>query len=185
MCSPAVTESRRLFLALWPGEAERRQLVELAATVVGRRRIRDANLHLTLVFLGATDVERLAAYEAALADLSVPVLELILDRYGYWPAPRILWLGSSQTPPELYELVADLIRRLRGCGFVPERRAFQAHITLARKFLGPAPERPPAAPVRWPIGEVALVESLAGTHGSEYRVLRRWPGARLGADSME
>lgn len=185
MCSPAVTELRRLFLAFWPEETERRQMADLAAAVVGRRRVRDANLHLTLVFLGATDAVRLAAYETALANLTVPALELILDRYGYWPAPRILWLGSSQTPPELYELVADLTRRLRGCGFIPERRAFQAHITLARKFPGPAPERPPAASVRWQIGEVALVESLPGKQGSEYRVLRRWPGARLDDSSVE
>jgi 2'-5' RNA ligase len=185
MSSPALPEVRRLFLALWPEAVERRQMADLAAAVAGRRRIRDANLHLTLVFLGATDAVRLAAYQAALTDLTVPALELMLDRYGYWPAPRILWLGASQTPPELYELVADLHRRLRGCGFVPERRAFQAHITLARKFPGPAPERPPVAPVRWPVGEVVLVESLAGKLGSDYRVLRRWPGARLGAGSME
>jgi len=185
MSSPALPEVRRLFLALWPEEAERRQMAKLAADIAGRRRVRDASLHLTLVFLGATDAARLVGYEAVLADLSVPALELVLDRYGYWPAPRVLWLGSSQTPPELYELVADLHRRLRGCGFAPERRAFQAHITLARKFSGPAPERPPAASVRWRINEVALVESLPGKQGSEYRVLRRWPGARLGDGSVE
>lgn len=175
MSSPAITEVRRLFLALWSEDVERRQLAQLAASVAGRQRVRDANLHLTLVFLGPTDATRLAAYKAALVDLPVPALELVLDRYGYWPVPRILWLGSSQTPPELYELVADLHRRLRGCGFVPERRAFQAHMTLARKFPGPAPEHPPAVPIRWSIGQVALIESLLGKHGSEYRVLQRWP----------
>lgn len=175
MCAPTGDE-RRLFLALWPGDAERRQLAELAAAVAGRRRVRDANLHLTLVFLGATDAARLAAYEAALTDLAVPSLELILDRYGYWPRPRILWLGSSHSPPELYELVAELHCRLRGCGFTPERRAFQAHITLARKFSGPAPTQPPAAPIRWRVNEVALVESQSSPEGSRYRVLCRWPG---------
>ncbi len=175
MCAPTGDE-RRLFLALWPGDAERRQLAEQAAAVAGRRRVRDANLHLTLVFLGVTDAARLAAYEVALTDLAVPALELTLDRYGYWPRPRILWLGASRTPPELYELVADLHRRLRGCGFAPERRAFQAHITLARKFPGPAPTRPPAVPIRWRVGDVALVESQSLPEGSCYRVLRHWPG---------
>ncbi len=166
---------RRLFLALWPEEAERQQMAGLAASVAGQRRVRDANLHLTLVFLGATDAAQLAAYEAALADWPALELELILDRYGYWPQPRILWLGSSHTPPELYERVADLHRRLRGCGFTPERRAFQAHITLARKFPGPAPAQPPAAPVRWPIRDIALVESLPEEDGVRYQVVRRWP----------
>ena len=127
---------------------------------------------------GRHDAARLAAYEAALTDLAVPSLELILDRYGYWPRPRILWLGSSH-PAELYELVAELHRRLRGCGFTPERRAFQAHITLARKFSGPAPTRPPVAPIHWRVNEVALVESQSSPEGSRYRVLRRWPGLRF------
>ena len=151
-------------------------MAELAATVAGRRRVPDANLHLTLVFLGATPADRLAAYQGALADLSVPRLELLLDRYGYWPRSRILWLGASRTPPELYELVADLHRRLRGCGFRPERRTFQAHVTLARKFPGPAPTQSPAAPIRWCVDRVALVESLRDRTGSRYQVLRRWPG---------
>ena len=175
-CQPSTTDHRRrLFLTLWPENAERRQIAELAASVAGGRRVRDAHLHLTLVFLGATDSARLAAYETALADLAVPTLDLILDRYGYWPQPRILWLGSSHTPPELYELVADLNQRLRGCGFVPERRAFQAHVTLARKYPGPAPMQPPITPVRWRIGAVVLVESLREADGSCYQVLRRWP----------
>ncbi|MER2527421.1 MAG: RNA 2',3'-cyclic phosphodiesterase [Candidatus Competibacter denitrificans] len=171
---------RRLFLALWPAEAERRHLAELALNVAGRRRVRDANLHLTLVFLGATDAERLAAYETALAGLIVPTLALILDRYGYWPRSRILWLGCSETPPALVDLVADLHRRLRGCGFNPEQRAFQAHVTLARNFPGPAPKQAPTASVHWPIEEVALVESLQGETGSYYRVVRSWPAGCSG-----
>ena len=104
-------------------------MAEMAASIAGRRRVRDAHLHLTLVFLGATDSARLAAYEAALADVSVPILDLILDRCGYWPRPRILWLGCSRSSLELDNLVANLRQRLCGCGFTPERQPFQAHIT--------------------------------------------------------
>ncbi len=190
MSSPAGAEEnaatpRRLFLALWPGVVERAQIAELAAQAAGRGRLRDANLHLTLAFLGATGAARLAAYQAALAELPMPELDLLLDRYGYWPQSRILWLGSSRTPPELYELVAELHRRLRRCGFEPERRAFQAHITLARRFPGPAPVQPPAGPVRWRSAEVALVESILDRQGARYQVLQRWPGARLADGSME
>lgn len=177
-------DQRRLFLALWPENAERQQIAALAASVAGQRRVRDADLHLTLVFLGTTDSARLAAYETALADLPIPTLELILDRYGYWPQPRILWLGCSRPSPELNELVAALHQRLRNCGFTPEQRPFQAHLTLARKHPGPAPVQPPNAPMRWQISEIALVESLRN-QDSRYQVLRRWPGARLADGSME
>jgi len=175
MCSPgSEPNTRRLFLALWPEAGERQQLATLAARVARRRRTLDAHLHLTLVFLGATDPARLSAYEAALADFTPPTLELTLDRYGYWPQSRILWLGSRHTPPELYELVADLHQRLRGCGFAPERRAFQAHITLARNHPGPAPVEPPVAPIRWQINQVVLVESLRQDRSSAYQAVRRW-----------
>ena len=173
--SNAPEGQRRLFLALWPEESERQQMAKLAAQVAGRRQVRDANLHLTLVFLGATTPDQLAAYQTALADVAIPNLELALDRYGYWPQPRILWLGSNRTPPELYELVGELHRRLRGCGFVPERRAFQAHITLARRFNGSVPTELLEMPVRWQVNEIALVESLSSPEGSRYEVVRRWP----------
>lgn len=182
MDSPVSPEKpRRLFLALWPGENERQRIARLAIQATGRqRRISDAQLHATLVFLGATDVDRFAAYQAALADLPVPEMTLTLDRYGYWPQSRILWLGPSQTPPELYELVAELHRRLRGCGFAPEARAFQAHVTLARRFSGPVPAAPPAAPVRWRVSDIALVESTPSRQVSHYEVLRRWPEGASG-----
>lgn len=171
---------RRLFLALWPIDAVRRQLAESAIHVAGRRRIPDENLHLTLVFLGATDADRLAAYETALVDLVIPILTLTLDRYGYWPRSRILWLGCSETPPVLTALVADLHDRLRGCGFIPERRAFQAHVTLARNFPGPVPTQTPVSPIHWLVTGMALVESLPARTGSCYRVLRGWPLAIAG-----
>jgi 2'-5' RNA ligase len=180
MSSPVSPEKpRRLFLALWPEAAERQQIAQRATQAVGRqRRIPDAQLHVTLVFLGPTNADQLAAYEAALADLRVPEMELILDRYGYWPQPRILWLGSSQTPPELYELVAELHHRLRRCGFTPEARAFQAHITLARRFPGPVPIDLPTAPIHWRVREVVLVESFTAPLNSRYEVVGRWPQSR-------
>ncbi|MBK8535751.1 MAG: RNA 2',3'-cyclic phosphodiesterase [Candidatus Competibacteraceae bacterium] len=140
MSSPSTThDQRRLFLALWPEDAERRQMAEMAASIAGRRRVRDAHLHLTLVFLGATDSARLAAYEAALADVSVPILDLILDRCGYWPRPRILWLGCSRSSLELDNLVANLRQRLCGCGFTPNGNRFKP--TLPWPATIPVPPR--------------------------------------------
>ncbi|MDQ2696485.1 MAG: RNA 2',3'-cyclic phosphodiesterase [Pseudomonadota bacterium] len=165
---------RRLFLALWPDDALRRRLADLAQNTAGRRALRPDNLHLTLVFLGATAAGRLACYENALADLAVPPLTLTLDRLGYFPRPRILWLGASHVPPALYGLVADLNRRLAGCGFALERRPFQPHITLARRYSGAVPVL--AEAVVWSVDQVSLMESVASGDGVGYQLLRRWPG---------
>lgn len=166
---------RRLFLALWPSVAEQQQTAKLAEAIPGGRRINPANIHLTLIFLGATGAERMRCYLEALAGIEAPSLTLILDRLGYWPKPRILWLGSSRTPPALTALVAELNRRLAACGFAPETRPFRAHITLARKFPGPLPAGQPVEPISWSISQFALVESTNHQDGTRYQVLNRWP----------
>ena len=168
-------QPRRLFLALWPEAAERERMVVLAQTVTGGRKVQPDNLHLTLVFLGVTPGERLRCYEQALQDIPVPRLTLTLDRMGYWPRSGILWLGASRTPPPLLALVTDLNRRLETCGFTPERRPFQVHITLARKFPGSVPVTVLDEPLAWYTEYIVLVESLFQDTGVRYQVLRRWP----------
>ena len=172
----SVTASpRRLFLGLWPSAAEHHRLVEIASTFAGKHAVKPDNLHLTLVFLGATTAERWVCYERVLSDMNVPALTLSLDCLGYWPKPRILWLGTSKPPLALTALVLDLNRRLEGCGFTPERRPFSPHITLARKFPGPAPRDPIREPIAWRVDHVVLAESLRQEDGTHYRVVRRWP----------
>lgn len=168
-------DSRRLFLALWPEEEHRLAMASMAQAAAGRRAVKSDNLHLTLVFLGSTDADRLACYERALSDLEVMPLTLTLDRFGYWPRPRVLWLGASHPPLNLIALVLDLNRRLESCGFTPERRPYSPHITLARKFPGPAPKQPPAEPLIWAADHIVLAESVREEDGTRYRVLRRWP----------
>lgn len=166
---------RRLFLAIWPDAPEREWLTHIVHAIAGGRKTPPENLHLTLVFLGATTADRLACYRQALQDLDVPALTLTLDRLDYWSRSRILWLGASQTPPELPALAQELNRRLAACGFTPERRPFQTHITLARDYPGPTPILQLPEPLRWRIDHMALVESLPAERSSRYVVLERWP----------
>lgn len=171
----STANARRLFLALWPGEAECERLAELVRTVDGAHSIKPANLHLTLVFLGATSAERLTCYEGALSDFTMPPLTLTLDRFGFWPKPRILWLGPSHAPTDLLALVRELNRRLERCGFTPESRPFFPHITLARKFSGPVPRDQLSDPLSWPVDCLVLAESVRRTSSTDYQVLHSWP----------
>lgn len=170
------TKPRRLFLALWPDAGLRAQLAALSGTLTGGRKVHPDNLHLTLVFLGATNNERLLCYEQALRDLAVPPLTLQLDRLAAWSRSGVLWLGASQVPSELSNLVQDLNSRLQSCGFSPERRPFQAHITLARDFTGSVPPAELERPLIWRTEQVVLAESLQTERGVRYSVLAHWPG---------
>ena len=157
------TAVQRLFLALWPGDAVRAQLMQVRDTVPARGRpVADANLHLTLVFMGSVAVSRRPAVEAAAAGAAAPAFTLELDQVGYWPRARVAWLGSTAPPPALTGLVDCLQTRLAAAGFGdPDPRPYRPHVTLLRhvdKRLGP----PPAlqAPVTWPVSSVSLVESV-------------------------
>lgn len=167
--------TRRLFLALWPNASERRQIAALARPLTGGRKVTVENLHLTLIFLGNTDSKRQKCYERALQDLQAPSFTLRLDTIGYWPKPRILWLGTSQPSNDLADLVRDLQDRLSGCGYKPETRPFNAHVTLARSFPGPPPNVAVRQPIRWFIQRIALLESCPQAGRVHYRILRYWP----------
>ena len=132
------------------------------------------NLHLTLAFIGNVTPDQRACMEAAAATLQGQAFTVTLDCVGFWPKPRVLWAGAGGVPAALEDLVADLSRTLANCGYRPEIRPFQAHVTLARKVSRP-PRRCAIAPIHWAVADFCLVESVTGEQGSDYRVLARWP----------
>jgi 2'-5' RNA ligase len=170
-----VPDLRRLFLALWPDEAVRRDLIQVREWLEGFNGLpmHPEDLHVTLVFLGAVAAQRQACVEATADAIRARPFELSVDRFGFWPRPRILWCGPGETPDALGQLVRDLQKGLEGCGFQPERRPFAAHVTLARKAREiPCPEL--ERPVLWPVREFVLVASRPGGNPPRYEVLRSW-----------
>lgn len=167
---------QRLFFALWPDETVRMALAELAREETQRngRTVPAGNIHITLAFLGQIEAAQQTCMETAADAVTGTSFELIIGRLGFWPRPRILWAGAATTPAPLLALVADLNRRLVSCGYEPERRPYQAHVTLARKARR-GPQRIEIPPLVWPVAEFCLVASVTEPHGSRYEVLRRWP----------
>jgi 2'-5' RNA ligase len=168
--------TQRLFFALWPDEGVRDQL-RAAQTAIpnrGGRPVHVEDIHVTLAFLGQVEAERRACMEQAAAGVRGAPFELLIDRQGYWPRPRVAWCAPAEVPEPLRELVQRLNRALRPCGFEPERRAYSPHVTLFRDSRA-VPEGPLARPVRWPCREFVLVASGGGAGGPRYRVLARWP----------
>lgn len=168
--------TQRLFFALWPDEAIRREVagrLNNIALPVGARKVSAANLHLTLVFVGAVNTAARACMENAAAQLKERSFALSLTRIGYWQQPRVIWLTPTQTPPPLLSLVRSLEVALTVCNFTRETRPYRPHITLARNVKEYFMERV-TAPLSWRVEGFSLVESCNETDGVSYRVLNSW-----------
>lgn len=169
---------RRLFFALWPPAAVAALLHHAALAAqraCGGRPMRRDTLHVTLAFLGAVPQSRIAAAEAAAANIAANPFVLELDRLACWKHNRIVWAGCSGVPSALARLAADLADELRERGFTLDARPFAVHATLVRNADCTATMPLPAAPIDWPVADFALVESHAEAGASRYEVMRRWP----------
>ena len=173
-----MTEARpqRLFFALWPDDAVRAELraAQEAMPRRGGRPVHVEDIHITLAFLGQVDPERRACMEAAAAGVRGGTFDLLIDRQGYWPRPRVAWCAPSEVPDALGELVRCLNRALAPCAYEPERRAYRPHVTLFRDSRA-VPEGPLARLVHWPCREFVLVASANVATGPRYEVLAHWP----------
>ena len=164
---------RRVFFALWPSEATRRELLRATRAAVrrsGGRGTPPGNLHVTLAFLGPVTAAELARV-VRVPPIRSPDFSIELDRLGFWQGSRVLWLGSTRQPAALLNLERTLRDSLVAIGFERERRPYRAHVTLAHKAR---PVAQAVDPVIWPVSELALVESRPGARHSVYEVLRTW-----------
>ena len=178
--SVSAPAARRLFFALWPDETTGRAIRKLSRSAVrrcGGRPIPPHNYHITLAFLGNQpaplfdDIVAIARGVSA-AQTELP-LELQLDRFGYWPKPRVFWIGSSEYPPALEALASRLWAGLEALELARDARVLQPHITLCRKVQR-APALEPGRALRWPVQDFVLVESVTAERGAEYTVRARF-----------
>ncbi len=162
----AANDRARLFYALWPDEHTRAQLAALQSSVAGRP-VPAANLHLTLAFLGAQKRQWLPVLSALLAQLPSTAFTLEIDTYAYFRKHRIAWAGPTSPPAALALLHQSLWQALMPLSLsLKADPGFRPHVTLARDA---APVSTPLTmPVRWKVGEIALVESIAVQGGVRY-----------------
>ena len=176
----------RLFIALRPPPAIRAALLPAMGGVPGARWQDDAQLHLTLRFIG--EVERPLAEEIALALSGViaPAPTGVIAGVGQFDKrgrTDALWAALTPHGPlaALHRKVDHALVRL---GLEPERRAWLPHITLARlprsAGHGPAIDRwlaDHASLVSPPftMGELILYESRLGHDGASYMPVLRMP----------
>jgi 2'-5' RNA ligase len=186
-------DSIRTFIAIKiPGlDPLHRVLKELAGMGSALKAVDPDNLHVTLKFLGRTDVNLVPVVRALMerAAQSSTSCELSITGLGMFPhaeRPNVVWAGL-QGADTLASLAAEFEACLEPHGFPRENRPFVPHLTLAR-----VKARPPAslrdllsrhsktAFGQAKIDQVELIRSEPGPEGSQYTVLATAP---LGADS--
>jgi 2'-5' RNA ligase len=175
MSSTTPEATQRLFFALWPDAAVRAALDTSGQSLLGKRvkRIAAANLHMTLAFAGSVTASVRHCLEAAAGNLEAAPFDLMLDQCGYWPGPRIAWMGPAHAPPALWSLVGGLHAAFEACGLPVETRPYLPHVTLARK-ISRLTHDTPITPVPWSIRSFSLIESVTDPRGVRYQRLVSW-----------
>ncbi|HEX2088968.1 MAG TPA: RNA 2',3'-cyclic phosphodiesterase [Actinomycetota bacterium] len=180
----------RLFIAVdVPEDVKSRLAASLdpfRERVSGARWTSSEGWHVTLKFLGATwprlvEPVRRAAKSAAAGQTS---FETALTEIGAFPTrkrARVLWAGLANPDGRFSALVATLDELLRE-HFVPEKRAFTPHLTVAR--LNPPANLLDAAPDLFetlvtsrpfPVDRLVLYQSHLSPRGARYEALDGFP----------
>lgn len=96
--------------------------------------VADAQLHVTLRFLGDASAAQVEALSAVLQE-DLPPLRLALRGLGQFPprgAPRVLWAGLDGDLAALAELAHRCERAAVAAGAAAEPRPFHPHVTIGR-----------------------------------------------------
>jgi 2'-5' RNA ligase len=124
----------RLFIAIDIPDRIKDDISATYIAIPGARWIEDAQIHLTLRFIGEVDNPVEQEIIVALKNVSMPSFNLTLKSVGFFPPrkePRILWVGINDSP-ELIRLQSKIEHALTASGIQPDTRHFHAHITVAR-----------------------------------------------------
>jgi 2'-5' RNA ligase len=130
----------RLFIALEIPEEIRDRIISIRDSVYGEggqvKWEPKEKLHITLKFLGDTDITIIEGIRSFLAETIAKhsAMELEFNKFGMFyreAKPSILWLGMNKNVA-LKELFLELEKGLSAFGFNMEKRDFKPHLTILR-----------------------------------------------------
>lgn len=160
----------------------------LRASVPGARWVPSENLHLTLAFLGHVDDARIPDISDAIARAVAGLVDFPahVEGLGAFPSPRrarVLWAGLADPAGGLAAVATAVTEAMEAIGFPRERRAFTAHVTLARMDPPGSVDLAAVAvePVRFTVDRVTLFQSHLGRPAPRYEALATFPFRREAA----
>lgn len=146
---------------------------------------RDANLHLTLKFLGEIPQTSVSNFSeaASRAVVGLTPFTICLEQTGVFPKhgrARVLWIGINDVTGRLAELHAHLENEAAQAGFEKDDRPFHPHLTVARlrqplnaRPLADAHQRTEFEPAEIAVSELLVIRSELSSAGSKYTVISR------------
>ena len=148
---------------------------------------RDANLHLTLKFLGEipqVSVPHIST-AASRAVVGFAPFSTRLEQAGAFPKhgqPRVLWIGINDFSGKLGRLRARLEDESVNVGFAKDDRPFHPHLTVARlrqarhaRTLAAAHRELDIESAEIAVSELLVIRSELSNEGSKYTVISRHP----------
>lgn len=117
-----------------------------------------------------------------LRELNFPAIPIHMGELSFFERVGVLVVEVFPSP-ELVALQVAVVQATVRCGFVPEKRSFRPHITLARSKNKSAVQarrtfdavlRKAPTFFRFVASEFRLYESFLGTNGSRYEVRQRF-----------
>ena len=159
----------------------------------GARWVRPESLHLTLKFLGEVDPSRLEGIGEGLDQIRRAAFNVVVSGVGFFPnerSPRVFWLGIQSDGLE--QLARDVEIRMVEAGFPPDERAFEPHLTLARRprqgriarqLVEAAGRLPDEALGTFRVESYHLYQSHLERSGATYTILGSYP--LTGPDDIE
>jgi 2'-5' RNA ligase len=128
----------RIFIALDIPEEIREHLSQYVDSVrqlaPDARWARAESLHVTLKFVGEVSDAKVAEIKATLTPIKSQPFPIEFKETGFFPTPksaRVFWAGvtAGDALPQLASAVEAAVEKL---GIAREKRAYHAHLTLAR-----------------------------------------------------
>lgn len=175
--------SHRLFIAIRPPAPVIDAMLALMDGIEHARWQDEAQLHLTLRFVGEVDTPTANDLADALGRIRFAPFDLTFRGVGHFERshwPSAVWAGVAPSP-ELAALAKKVERACVAAGCAGETRRFVPHVTLARLNRSSGPVGGwmarhgdfACAPVR--VDHFALYESTLGTGGAHYEPVVRFP----------
>jgi len=178
-----ISSTMRLFIGLPLSPFAQRSLGEFCRKF--RERAPDARwvsadlMHITLFFLGETDVERIPAITESLGQIQSQPLDLKIKSVGGFERIGIFF-AAVQPAKALLNLAEDVRGRMIRLGFISKESEYRPHITLARAKRGLKPLLAAARTEDLPSIDFSadrffLYRSHLTKEGSRYEVVKEFP----------